>query len=72
MIASAQVAKFSSALPFWCSLLLVPLVWVTYGLGGWWVLLVPVTTWYLFAALDALTGLNIDNADLETSEDDLQ
>ncbi len=72
MIASAQVAKFSNALPFWCSLLLIPLVWITAGLGGWWVVLVPVTTWYLFAALDAVTGLNLENADLETSESDLK
>ncbi len=72
MIAPAQVAKFSNALPFWCSLLLIPLVWITAGLGGWWVVLVPVTTWYLFAALDAVTGLNLENADLETSESDLK
>lgn len=72
MIASSQVAKFASALPFWCSLLLIPLVWITAGLGGWWVLLVPVTTWYLFAALDAVTGLNLENADLDTSDEQLK
>ncbi len=72
MIASSQVAKFTSALPFWCSLLLIPLVWITAGLGGWWVVLVPITTWYLFAALDAVTGLNLENADLDTSDDQLK
>jgi len=72
MIASSHVAKFTSALPFWCSLLLVPLVWTTAGLGGWWVVLVPITTWYLFAALDAVTGLNLENADLDTSDDQLK
>ncbi len=72
MIASSQVAKFTNALPFWCSLLLIPLVWITAGLGGWWVALVPITTWYLFAALDAVTGLNLENADLDTSDDQLK
>ncbi|SFM04334.1 alkane 1-monooxygenase [Shimia aestuarii] len=71
MIPSKQVAKLSSALPFWLSLLLIPLIWIVAGLGSWWVLLVPAATWYLFSALDAVTGLNLENADLETSEDDL-
>lgn len=72
MIASSQVAKFANALPFWCSLLLIPLVWITAGLGSWWVLLVPFTTWYLFAALDAVTGLNLENADLDTTDEQLK
>lgn len=71
MIPSSQVAKFTSALPFWLSLLLIPMVWTTAALGTWWVLLVPITTWYLFAALDALTGLNTNNANLDTSDDEL-
>lgn len=72
MIPSNQVAKFSSALPFWCSLLLVPLLWFTATLGGWWLALVPLSTWYLFAALDAVIGLNLENADLDTSEADMK
>ncbi|WP_294228481.1 alkane 1-monooxygenase [uncultured Shimia sp.] len=72
MIASSQVAKFANAVPFWCSLLLIPLVWITAGLGNWWVLLVPFTTWYLFAALDAVTGLNLENADLDTTDEQLK
>jgi alkane 1-monooxygenase len=32
---------------------------------------VPLITWYLFSALDFVFGLNLDNADLETPEDDL-
>ncbi len=71
MIASSQVAKLSSALPFWLSLLLIPLIWIVAGLGSWWVLLVPAATWYLFSALDAVVGLNLENADLETTEEDL-
>ncbi|MFY0619850.1 alkane 1-monooxygenase [Shimia sp.] len=72
MVSSTQLAKFSSAFPFWCSLLLIPLVWITAGLGGWWVILVPLVTWYLFSALDAVTGLNLENAELETSDEDLK
>lgn len=71
MIPSAQVAKFQNALPFWMSLLLIPLIWIAASLGTWWVLLVPAATWYLFSALDQVTGLNLENADLDTSDEDL-
>ena len=71
MIASAQVAKFQSALPFWMSLFLIPLIWIVAGLGSWWVVLVPVSTWYLFSALDGVLGLNLENADTETTDEDL-
>lgn len=71
MIPSPQVAKLQSALPFWMTLLLIPLIWIVAGLGGWWVLLVPASTWYLFSALDGFLGLNLENADPETTDEDL-
>ncbi|WP_127115731.1 alkane 1-monooxygenase [Shimia sediminis] len=71
MIPSSQVAKLQSALPFWMTLLLIPLIWIVAGLGGWWVLLVPASTWYLFSILDGVLGLNTENADPETTDDDL-
>ncbi|MGR3637141.1 MAG: alkane 1-monooxygenase [Shimia sp.] len=71
MIPAQHVAKVTSALPFWISLLLIPLIWASANLGGWWVLLVPVITWYLFAGLDAIAGLNLENADLETTDEQL-
>ncbi|WGW04897.1 alkane 1-monooxygenase [Tropicibacter oceani] len=71
MIPHQDVARLSSALPFWMSLGLIPLVWLGAFLGGWWVLLPILCTWYLFSALDAALGLNLENADLETSEDEL-
>ncbi|SEO85738.1 alkane 1-monooxygenase [Salinihabitans flavidus] len=71
MIPAAQVAKVQNALPFWLSLLLIPLLWWSAAQGSWWVLSVPLATWYLFSALDAATGLNLENADLDTSEDQL-
>jgi alkane 1-monooxygenase len=71
MIAAQTLSRWQSALPFWLSFLLVPLVWIAAGLGGWFVLLVPITTWYLFAALDGIFGLNLENADPQTPDEDL-
>ena len=71
MIAPETLAKWQSALPFWISFLLVPLLWFGAVQGGWTLLLVPLVTWYLFTALDALTGLNLENADPDTPDDDL-
>ena len=71
MIPAAQVADFRSALPFWMSLLLVPLAVIGALQGGWTVILLPIATWYLFTLLDAFLGLNRENADLQTREDQL-
>jgi len=71
MISSEQLTRWQSALPFWLSFLLVPLIWFSAFQGGWWVLLVPLTAWYLFAALDGMFGLNLENADPETPDGDL-
>jgi len=71
MIPAAKVAKLQSALPFWLSLGLFPLVWTVAGAGGWWLVLMPLSTWWLFTMLDAVTGLNLENADLDTPEQDL-
>ena len=70
-IPAADMAKFQSALPFWLSLGLIPLAWVGAVNGGWTVLLLPIMTWYLFSALDAAIGLNLNNGDLEATDDDL-
>lgn len=71
MIAAATLARWQSALPYWLSMLLLPLVWFGALQGGWTVLLPPLVTWYLFAALDGIFGLNLENADPETPEEDL-
>ena len=70
-IPPSQMAKLSRALPFWLSLVLVPLAWVSALYGGWTLVIVPAATWYLFTALDAALGLNTENADLSTNDDDL-
>lgn len=71
MTNAETIAKLSRALPFWMSYLLVPLAWFTAVQGGWSVVLLPLVAWWLFSALDALTGLNLENADPNITEDDL-
>lgn len=71
MVPASQVAKFSSALPFFLSFILIPLVWFGAIMGGWWVVITPLVTWYLFSAIDLLVGLNTEDADLDTSDDQL-
>ncbi|MEP3344933.1 MAG: alkane 1-monooxygenase [Litoreibacter sp.] len=68
---SDDVSKFSAAVPFWLSLVMIPLTLVGASQGGWWLALLPLYGWGMFTVLDAITGLNLDNADLETTEDDL-
>ena len=70
-IPPSQMAKLSRALPFWLSLVLVPLAWVSALYGGWTLVIVPAATWYLFTALDVALGLNTENADLSANDDDL-
>ncbi|MEL6807265.1 MAG: alkane 1-monooxygenase [Pseudomonadota bacterium] len=65
------VARFANALPFAMSFLLIPLAYLGAAHGGWVILLLPVATWYLFSILDLAVGLNIDNADLETTDADM-
>ncbi|MGR3314656.1 alkane 1-monooxygenase [Roseovarius indicus] len=71
MIPANQVARLQNAVPFWMSLLLVPVAVLGAAVGGWTVILLPIVTWYFFSILDAILGLNLENADLETGEDDL-
>ncbi|OIQ28421.1 MAG: alkane 1-monooxygenase [Alphaproteobacteria bacterium MedPE-SWcel] len=70
-ISAAQLRNWRHAMPFWLSLVLLPMVWIGAVLGGAWVLLPPLATWYLFAALDGVLGLDLDNADPDSAEADL-
>ena len=67
-IPSAEVIRLKNALPFWLSLGTVPLAWAGAVWGGWLVVALPIYSWVMFALLDALFGLNHENADLETPE----
>ncbi|MDX8350369.1 alkane 1-monooxygenase [Cognatiyoonia sp. IB215446] len=66
-----KIAHLGTALPFWISLGLVPLAVLVANLGGWWILLLPLSTWYLFTGLDYFIGLNTKNPDLDTPEEQL-
>jgi len=72
MIPAPQVARLSRAMPFWMSLLLIPVAILGALYGGWTVILLPVVTWYFFSILDAFLGLYTENADLDTSENQLR
>ena len=63
--------RLTSALPFWLSLVFVPLAWVGAVRGGWTLFLLPVYAELVTTALDKLLGLNRDNPDPETPEDNL-
>ncbi|WP_299672185.1 alkane 1-monooxygenase [uncultured Roseobacter sp.] len=64
----ADLIRLTRAAPFWISLLLVPVAWISATQGGWTVALLPVLTWFLFSALDALFGHETSNADPNTEE----
>ena len=71
MIPASRIGRLSRALPFWASLLLVPLAIVSALTGGWAVILLPIVAWYFFSLLDAVLGLEEDNADPQTGEQQL-
>src|SRR6056297_3183475 len=71
MLTDQQVARLQNALPFWMSLLLVPTALISAGYGGWTVLLLPLVTWFFFSFLDALLGLNLENADPMIGDENL-
>lgn len=68
MISPAQMARLTRALPFWLSLALIPAVLTAAEFGGWALLLPPVASWGLFSLLDALAGLETENADPATPD----
>ncbi|MBE2277329.1 MAG: alkane 1-monooxygenase [Rhodobacteraceae bacterium] len=71
LLSPETIARPSQALPFWLSLGTVPAALAGMAWGGPWVLLLPAYCWGLFSILDAVLGLNTDNADLSAGEADL-
>lgn len=71
MIPASQVSKLQNALPFWMSVLLVPLAVIGAWAGGLALLLLPLYAIGLTTLLDALSGLNQENPDPETPEEGL-
>ncbi|CAM4060149.1 alkane 1-monooxygenase [Palleronia rufa] len=58
----------SKALPFWLSLMLVPVILAATWAGGWWLLLVPASTWWLFSTIDSFAGLEESNRAPDTPD----
>ncbi len=71
MIPTSQVANISRALPFWMSLVMIPLAWMATIHGGWWLVGVPVFGLIVLPILDGILGLNAENADPDTPDQDL-
>lgn len=71
MIPAAEIARARNALPYWVSLLLLPLVAFAAVRGGWALLLPPAVAWWLYALLDAAVGRDSTNPDPATPERDL-
>lgn len=65
---STDISSFRAAMPFWLSLLLIPLAWIATLQGGWWIVALPFVAWHLFIAIDAVLGLDLRNRDPETAE----
>lgn len=63
---SAPIARLVSALPFWLSLVFVPLIMAGAAWGGWWLFAVPVYGIGVITVMDYVGGLNTGNADTET------
>ncbi len=71
MLNAEQTAQLNRVLPFWMSLLLIPLAWISAFYGGWTVVLLPVATWYLFSGLDFILGLNTENSDPNIADEEI-
>lgn len=68
---SAPISRLGAALPFWLSLVLVPLALIGAVQGGWTIWLLPLFGWVVTTILDAIAGLNHDNPAADTQEDEL-
>ncbi|MHA3913912.1 alkane 1-monooxygenase [Halovulum sp. GXIMD14793] len=63
--------SISRALPFWISLLLVPLVALAAAYGGWYLLLVPIVAYPLITLIDTVVPHEEDGMDPATEDDQL-
>jgi alkane 1-monooxygenase len=63
--------SLAKALPFWISLLFLPVVWWVCQTGGWAILSLPAGAMALFVLIDVIAGATQESLDLETDESDL-
>lgn len=66
-----SIGRLRAALPFWLSLGFLPLLGCAGYFGGWALILPPLYGWALITVLDAVFGLNEENADPQTPEAEL-
>ena len=67
-MSASQDFHLASARPFWLSLLYVPLIALVAAQGGWWLLAMPISVWWLFVGLDAAFPEQTANADPQTED----
>ncbi len=60
-----------AALPFWLSIVMVPLAVISALNGGWTVFLLPIYGYFLMSALDLILGLDTANPATDTPDRDL-
>lgn len=70
-MSSSPLSHLTKALPFWLSLLLLPLAVLAATRGGWTVALMPLFAWTLVSVIDAIAGLDTNNPDPMTPQGDL-
>jgi alkane 1-monooxygenase len=66
--AAFRPVSWVHALPFWMTVLTLPVAALGAWAGGWTVFLLPLLTWGLFDLLDLVVGLDESNADPDTPE----
>ena len=64
--------NFIAALPFWISLVYVPILAFAGWQGGVWLWLTPIYGWWATSLIDFVAGLHTDNPDTETPDEDLK
>jgi|GEM_PF-4348031 len=61
MAHSVLRTSFLAALPFWVSLLFVPILFIAGWNGGFWLILAPLYGWWATSLIDFVAGLKTDN-----------
>jgi alkane 1-monooxygenase len=64
-----RLPGLKGALPFWSSLILIPLAWIGATQGGWTVALLPLFGWGMVTLLDILGGHETANPDPDAPAD---